>query len=217
MFSGKSDKTQQDILIQEHIDHYTLNQKEFRELTPDSEYQTFIGQEYNTFKQQDGKIRGTQAQLKQADLTAVQNLYISGHDQQKIAETVLRRSPATRKMSQGDRARYKKLLLKGMNKVEPKRQKKQEQKQTYGVKTNCKRDIDNYLKCMRAERQARAKGMIISHLNYRQFQKEKSPNFHKSYAAKIEKQIAQQEKIDRERKQKMEQQKQQQIQRQRSK
>ena len=216
MFSGQPNKIQHEALIQENIDHYFNQQREFQELDLTSEYQTFIGQEYNQLKQQDGKIRGTQEQLKQADLTAVQKLYVYGHDRQKIAEAVLRRSPATRNMSQGDRARYKQKLLKGMNKVEPQRKQKQEQKQRYGVTTNCKRDIDNYLKCMKAEQQARAKGMMISHLNYRQFQKEKSPNFHKSYMAKIEKQLAQQEKLDRERKQKMEQQKQQQIQRQRS-
>ncbi len=215
MFSGQSD-TQLQVSIEKHIQHYYASESEYQELTLDSEYQILIGKEYDELRKQHGGISTRKESLRQADFKVAQTLYIYGQDKQKVIDALLRRSPALSGMKQGDRKKYAKDILKAMNKVEPKRQKKQQQKQAYSMQTNCKRDIENYLKCMKAEKQARAQGVMISHLNYRQFQKEKSNDFHKGYIAKIEKRIAEQQKVDRERQQKQEQQMQRQIQRQRS-
>lgn len=212
---SKQSINQQKYMIQEHIDYQYANNFQTNELAIESEYSVLVGKSYNQRRQEYGNVSVNQKQLNQTDIKVAQSLYINGRSKQEIINTVMKKSPAVQTMTKTGRELYKRKLLRQMNAVEPKREKIQKQKQVYGIDSNCKRNVQNYLKCIKAEQQARKQGMMVGHLNYRQFQKEKSPDFYKGYVAKIEKDTRQQQQLDRERQQKREQQNQQQRQRQR--
>ena len=195
--------------MQGHIeDFYREDNNPTKDLTLDNEYRSMTGHNYEYDRKIQGGIDNSQNRLLHIDKTVTQSLYIHGHDKKDIVRAVMIHSPAVKTIDDKRRENYAKKLRQQMSEVESKRQKMDKTKETYGIKTNCKRDIENYRKCIKAEQKARKQGMMVNHLTYQRFQKERSPDFYKKHIAKIERDTAKQQKLDRERQQKKEQERQ---------
>ncbi len=145
------------------------------------EYRGLIGQEYRKQQHLRGKWLTGVSHIRRADIKAAETMYAYGYSRKAVINTIMKNSPLTKDMTAMQRLAYRERLGRAMKNVEPLRQQIQAHKLKHGITTNRVKDIRDFAKCQKLERQAQAQGLKVKPLTYEQFANKRDYRFHIKY------------------------------------
>lgn len=158
------DDVQKQSTVRNFVDSHNFIDKNRGSIPIKEEYRNQLGRAYKPL--QKGKTLGGKPYyntgsraLRNADIKAAERMYAAGYSRKAIANTIVKNSPITRDMTLGQRLNYKQRLNRAMNKMERLRKEVAQDKKRHGVTSNRIKDINDYGKCIQAQKHAQSRGI----------------------------------------------------------